>query len=474
MALFLIVRGSWDVADNLDPTAPTTMACSDTDDEEHCALRRPQGETPNEISPMAEASEEMVLDVVEERQQLWQDTPGLRVSRRPLWIAMASAAALLATLAPIAIVAFTMRAMVGITHPPDAGLEASGGVIRKFSSQADSLATPQSHNVLPPDWKRIGPSLAGSTVGGQPSNISGELENLLKLNDFNDSWNLPQQSGSRGDVDIAYPSTPTRIMDWRPRAEFATRCVIDVTQGASHLGQAITATYGASQCKDDSKTGCAANVLGILAALAQASAFLSLAASHCSGSMISEAMCSEDISDMSNALLEIAQSAAGVVDDCNYVPLWGPPEDWNNHHPTSRRLHQRIQLPFPKSSETQQAELDRKFDQTNCGLDIVTATMYSMNSIFLIKDAATNCPDPAACTVDVLNVLATFAYVAQYLSLVASDCPIEGNQRGACSSDIADIVGSAMSVVAVGIVLREDCTDHPNKTVEAMFSHLPR
>ena len=47
---------------------------------------------------------------------------------------------------------------------------------------------------------------------------------------------------------------------------------------------------------------------------------------------------------------------------------------------------------------------ERNFALANCVFDSVAATTWIMRALLSIEEAARNCPDPKACTVDVLYV----------------------------------------------------------------------
>ncbi|CAL1137233.1 unnamed protein product, partial [Cladocopium goreaui] len=100
---------------------------------------------------------------------------------------------------------------------------------------------------------------------------------------------------------------------------------------------------------------------------------------------------------------------------------------------------------------------ERNFALANCVFDSVAATTWMMRALLSIEEASRNCPEPKACTVDVLYVLGSFSYAAQTLSLAFVDCPKRGKREALCGADISDVVGSMAIFVASTLQAAEYC-----------------
>ena len=61
------------------------------------------------------------------------------------------------------------------------------------------------------------------------------------------------------------------------------------------------------------------------------------------------------------------------------------------------------------------------------------------------------------CTPSVPQVLGSFSYAAQTLSLAFVDCPKRGKREALCGADIADVVGSMAIFVASTLQAAEFC-----------------
>ena len=61
------------------------------------------------------------------------------------------------------------------------------------------------------------------------------------------------------------------------------------------------------------------------------------------------------------------------------------------------------------------------------------------------------------CTPPVSQVLGSFSYAAQTLSLAFVDCPKRGKREALCGADISDVVGSMAIFVASTLQAAEYC-----------------
>ncbi|CAL1170939.1 unnamed protein product [Cladocopium goreaui] len=292
-----------------------------------------------------------------------------------------------------------------------------------------------------------------------------------------------------------------------------TTCVIDAVQAATYLGKAVVNIYRAEICPDDEPLGCTAPVAHAITSILWLTAFLTSASSTCAATISQGGSCAAAIlRDLATA----GSTIYGFDEDCYLTKpretSWRVYPRWYQHllpEPEERRLRStrgaqnltayraksaeiaaklrnltapsaggRAMLPnvlFDAESKGLPRDLvsklqkvravdakhnyntERNFALANCVFDSVAATTWMMRALLSIEEASRNCPEPKACTVDVLYVLGSFSYAAQTLSLAFVDCPKRGKREALCGADISDVVGSMAIFVASTLQAAEYC-----------------
>ena len=102
---------------------------------------------------------------------------------------------------------------------------------------------------------------------------------------------------------------------------------------------------------------------------------------------------------------------------------------------------------------------------------VTNAASYIVRAILQIRSAASACPEPRACAINIMNIISSFAWISQFTALAVSDCWSKGSQKALCAADISDMVAAVTNGPAAGIATTSDCADLPDPTDE--LKHLP-
>jgi len=278
--------------------------------------------------------------------------------------------------------------------------------------------------------------------------------------------------------DLFYESQPEEL-PW-----IRTECVIDVIQGAAYLGQAVVFLYKAIKydgirCPNNSEAGCAASIAGFITSVTWIASYLSFAANACGAAVNSGALCAGDWTALMANFGEMATVGAAVKEDCDFGKDWlailkitgtgdaGP--GWKTFVPAGA-------LPtvetVQKVDALRTADRNRAFDLTQCVVaDVTNAAAYIVRAILQIRSAASACPEPKACAINIMNIISSFAWISQFTSLAVSDCWDKGSQKALCAADISDMVAAVTNGPAAGIATTSDCADLPDPLEEE--KHLP-
>jgi len=113
---------------------------------------------------------------------------------------------------------------------------------------------------------------------------------------------------------------------------------------------------------------------------------------------------------------------------------------------------------IPAVKAKQQERQDRNLDIALCTFDAVQAGSYVVRAVKqMIGAADAGCDDPKVCTINVLNIVSSFAWISQFVALAVGDCSTKDQQRAFCAADISDIVAATASLVATSASLEVDC-----------------
>eukprot|EP00435_Cladocopium_sp_Y103_P032255 s4012_g8.t1 len=282
-----------------------------------------------------------------------------------------------------------------------------------------------------------------------------------------------------------------------------TECVIDTVQATAYLIQAVVFLYRAIdqpwfKCPESFMNlrgeGCATAITSFIASVTWVGSYLSLAGSACAAALNSGALCSADWLAMSSDFAEVAASGAAVRRDCTHIPKERPKGWWarkkrqkiamgqaklNATHPwlplfnrlNSRQEHYKLLRVFRAESEEDlpsglqlKLKLDRlhrarhirKFDIAACHADVFNAASYLVRSLMQIRAAGMSCSDPRNCALDIMNVVASVAWIARFVLLASTDCApltVKGPQSSTCGADISNLIAALTSGPAAGMAV---------------------
>ncbi|CAK9030592.1 Ultraviolet-B receptor UVR8 [Durusdinium trenchii] len=278
--------------------------------------------------------------------------------------------------------------------------------------------------------------------------------------------------------DLFYESQPEEL-PW-----IRTECVIDVVQGAAYLGQAVVFLYKAIdydglKCPNNSPVGCAASVAGFITSITWIASYLSFAANACGAAVNSGALCAGDWTALMANFGEMATVGAAVKEDCDFNKDWiallhvtdaNPlPPNWQAFVPAGAAPTVET---IAKVDALRTSKRNRNFDLTQCVMaDVTNAAAYIVRVILQIRSAASACPEPKACAINIMNIISSFAWISQFTALAVSDCWTKGSQKALCAADISDMVAAVTNGPAAGIATTSDCADMPDPVEEE--KHLP-
>eukprot|EP00913_Durusdinium_trenchii_P031087 g29111.t1 len=217
--------------------------------------------------------------------------------------------------------------------------------------------------------------------------------------------------------DLFYESQPEEL-PW-----IRTECVIDVVQGAAYLGQAVVFLYKAIdydglKCPNNSPVGCAASVAGFITSITWIASYLSFAANACGAAVNSGALCAGDWTALMANFGEMATVGAAVKEDC----------DFNKDKGFFKAVRVAFALEtIAKVDALRTSKRNRNFDLTQCVMaDVTNAASYIVRVILQIRSAASACPEPKACAINIMNIISSFAWISQFTALAVSDCWTKG------------------------------------------------
>jgi len=240
------------------------------------------------------------------------------------------------------------------------------------------------------------------------------------------------------------------------KATETATCVFDALQASGYLaqaGQLISASE--VSCKESGHgvhpTECAAGVSGVVAAFANAAAFMGAAVSNCAGWPNFPSLCAADSIGVVASVAEIIQGSTGLYSNCDHA----------GGAPIVRRL-----LESNESFEVRR--LQRTQAQNNalagCVINTIQGTLWIGRAGLVIESFQHTCkPGPDwkyACAASSLALLASLGNVASYFAAVSAQCAKEDNKPAKCAADIAQIFAASNALANAGVNMRETCSAH--------------
>lgn len=269
-----------------------------------------------------------------------------------------------------------------------------------------------------------------------------------------------------------------------------TQCTIDVVQASAYLGSAIifidkAVNYGGAQCPDETKEGCAVQIEAAVTAMIWLASYISLAMSSCTATVNAPAACAADITGIMANVGELATASTAASVDCKFEKK----RPWDklkpakvlpallgrrltdtaavNHTDVGRRLAETHPLADVVASmkakaeerqEAKQEHYERQVDEALCAFDVVQGVSYVVRALKQSLGAAVDtCADPFVCSINMLNIISSVAWISQFFSFAAADCAVEANQAAYCSGDVSDLIAATASIVAVSMAVPVDC-----------------
>eukprot|EP00435_Cladocopium_sp_Y103_P074834 s105_g51.t1 len=352
-----------------------------------------------------------------------------------------------------------------LSHPTSRVVASQRKITRPIMEDTQELLTevPLETSKSSWSWKIIGSvaALATLTVGVYSFSNQGRPEaTITNPMDFVQDWEeipgidtviehaktLELKQPLRNLNDLFYESQPEEL-PW-----IRTECVIDVIQGAAYLGQAVVFLYKAIKydgirCPDNSPAGCAASIAGFITSVTWIASYLSFAANACGAAVNSGALCAGDWTAL------MANQGGGRSWDwlallkVNGLTDTGP--GWKQFVPAGATPTVDTVIAVDK---LRTADRNRAFDLTQCVVaDVTNAAAYIVRAILQIRSAASACPEPKACAINIMNIISSFAWISQFTSLAVSDCWDKGSQKALCAADISDMVAAVTNGPAAGI-----------------------
>jgi len=279
------------------------------------------------------------------------------------------------------------------------------------------------------------------------------------------------------DLFVTYQPYPPQALPF-----VRTECVIDAVQATAYLGHAVVWLYRAIdytglECPDNTPAGCAISVAGFIASISWVASYLSLAASSCSDAVNSGALCAADWTALIADMSEIASSGAGVKRHCDYkgqtaglLLLNETAKPWQRFVSSASGPAKTI-LAITKKEH---ADTERKFDITQCVMDVTNAASFLVRATLQIATATVGCPDPKACTIDILEVISSFSWVSRFVSMAVADCSTGRHMQARCAGDISNLVAAVANGPAAGMATISDCADYPDPAYELLHEPTAR
>merc|ERR1712232_110407 len=116
-------------------------------------------------------------------------------------------------------------------------------------------------------------------------------------------------------------------------------------------------------------------------------------------------------------------------------------------------------------NEKKDAKIARQQAITNCVLDVGQAMLFLARVGLSINDAVEFCGDleeeedehgmvraQQICSIDVNGIIGSFAFATEYISLIATHCPVADNAKSECSASIAELLAHLRVLLHLGVV----------------------
>lgn len=258
-----------------------------------------------------------------------------------------------------------------------------------------------------------------------------------------------------------------------------TQCVVDSVQASAYLVQAVVFLYRAIdyqglECPKNTPSGCAVSVAGFIASLSWVASYISLAASSCGDAVNSGALCVADWTALMADFAEVASSGAAVKNDCDFG---GKISALLLHIDRNRKTHPYYHWeqflpagagPAVIMARKRHMGTMRDFDVTQCVVDVTNAAAFLVRATLQIHTATIACPEPRACSIDILDVISSFSWISRFISLAVTDCSVGGSQKALCGAQVSNLVAAVANGPAVGLATTSDCADYPDTVDERL------
>mmetsp|Transcript_47684 Transcript_47684/g.102111 ORF Transcript_47684/g.102111 Transcript_47684/m.102111 type:complete len:414 (+) Transcript_47684:96-1337(+) len=216
-------------------------------------------------------------------------------------------------------------------------------------------------------------------------------------------------------------------------------CVINVMQSGFKLAQGgvaidIAAGYGGtcSRTLDTpaEQAACANTIAAVFALWGYAAQFLASAAGACSGSLTREIGCAADISGLTASVAQLAAAGAGIAATCANPQV------------------------AKKTVKTIQGIKTIQRSEATCALHSMEAIDFLVRAGLTLNGAIIDCShigegdaiEEDLCACSVSGVIESFSFAASSISGAAASCPAITTTAPACAADIINVVAGLAGV----------------------------
>lgn len=197
---------------------------------------------------------------------------------------------------------------------------------------------------------------------------------------------------------------------------------------------------------------------GTVASIADAADYFAAAASACPPTYVdSRPRCAADIAKLIGAVADLIAASAGIREMCNVAEEQHAEEAFGRGDILERRLRG-----SGRPEQNPKHIQDRPFAIATCVVDTSQAVFFLGRAGLEITASSRNCPVPdegLACGAEVSGIVASFGFVAAYLSAATSECVETYNPKAFCASDILRIPAALAEVGAASAGMASSCVD---------------
>eukprot|EP00928_Gymnodinium_smaydae_P020541 TRINITY_DN17939_c0_g2_i1.p1 TRINITY_DN17939_c0_g2~~TRINITY_DN17939_c0_g2_i1.p1 ORF type:complete len:444 (+),score=77.54 TRINITY_DN17939_c0_g2_i1:82-1413(+) len=237
-------------------------------------------------------------------------------------------------------------------------------------------------------------------------------------------------------------------------------CAFDVGIATFFLMRASLDIFAASEsCIEEGVENqelCAMDVSGVVASFADVGAFLAAVSDMCPIDENPEGICAAAIEKTISAVTELVAASSGIAAQCDPDDLAQVETDIEDGEAVERRLSSQKNK-FVKYNE-RHAVLDAE-----CTCDISSAILLLGYAGLEVTGATESCSnteeeeEEKLCASEVSGAIASFGFVATYLSAAATECGATAIAQAACGADISKLVSTLAELASSSSLMSKAC-----------------